>query len=81
MLDVKNAIFKIALLPPQCSEFATANAERTVQKNQQLIPKRKLAQTKFNLLRSKDYWSLPSLCAHSNTDARTSLPSRTHLHS
>ena len=78
---MKNASLEIALLPPQCSEFATANTERTVQKNQQLIPKRKLAQTKFNLLRSKDYRSLPSLCADSNTDAGTSLPARTHLHS
>jgi hypothetical protein len=41
-LNEKKAILKIALLPPQRSELATANAERT-QKNQRLIRKRKFA--------------------------------------
>ena len=43
MLNVKNAVFKIALLPPQSSELPTTNPKRTVQENQQLISEAKLA--------------------------------------
>ena len=71
---MKNAVFKIAFLTLQGSELPTPNPERTIQENQQLIPEAKRAQTELDLFRGENCWSLPSLCAHSNTDAGPRFP-------
>jgi hypothetical protein len=51
MLNLKNIVFKVAVLPTQSRKFAPASSQCAIQENQQLIPELKHRKTEPELFR------------------------------
>src|SRR3979411_1921539 len=81
MLNLKDVSFKLAILPPQSPEFATANPECSLQENQQLIAEFKPCKSKLELFRRQNHWLLFPFRTHAYPGTGSSFPSPAHLYS